>query len=93
MQNRVEIYDRNGSRIVERDSVRLLEIPSGLLDDLPQADREAITKLVGKEFVVLGFGDHGEVEVEHVYPEGHDYYSRTIWVAPSSVVKLAGDTM
>jgi hypothetical protein len=45
------------------DMVVLTAVPPGLLDGLPQEDQHAITAMVGKPVLLVGYDDDGRAEV------------------------------
>jgi hypothetical protein len=46
------------------DQVVLIEIPPGLLDDLPTEDQEAISAIVGKSVALNEYDDVGRAELQ-----------------------------
>ena len=48
----------------KRKQVRLLGLPHGFLDDLPQGDRRALLDAVGTQVKFNGFDEHGRAELE-----------------------------
>ena len=46
------------------DRVVLIELPPGLLDELPTEDQEAISAIVGKTVVLNEYDDVGRAELE-----------------------------
>lgn len=46
------------------DVVVLIEIPPGLLNDLPSEDQEAIREVVGKSIKLSGYEGDGRAELE-----------------------------
>jgi hypothetical protein len=46
------------------DTVLLIKVPPGLLNDLPVEDQRAISQAVGKPLVLNEYDDHGRAELE-----------------------------
>jgi hypothetical protein len=46
------------------DTVVLIEVPPGLLDDLPIEDQQAINEVVGKPVLLNEYDDAGRAELE-----------------------------
>lgn len=82
----LEFSDSEGNKLFLNNTVLLLGIPDGLLDDLPDEDQDAILKLIGKKLMIQGFHDNYKLEIEYIYPEGSKSFCRSIWVNPSFVV-------
>ena len=61
------------------EMVVLTEVPSGLLDDLPAEDQQAIIEVVGRPIVLRGYDDYGRAELEF---EDRDGNGHVIFVAP-----------
>lgn len=55
------------------------EVPSGLVDDLPAEDQQAIVQVVGKPIVLRGYDDVGRAELEFEDCDGNGH---VIFVAP-----------
>ncbi len=64
------------------DSVVLVEIPSGLLDDLPTEDQEAIREVVGKPILFKEYDDAGRAELAFRDRNGDLHY---IYVSPQFI--------
>jgi hypothetical protein len=66
---------RDDRRAPERprpgDKVVLIEVPPGLLDDLPTEDRKAISNVVGKPIVLNEYDDDGRAELEFNDADGN----------------------
>jgi hypothetical protein len=71
------------------ESVVLVAVPPGLLDGLPDEDQRAITAIVGKPVMLVGYDEDGRAELH--FPDPFDVqtdeYSHThsIWVAPKFI--------
>jgi hypothetical protein len=70
------------------DRVVLTAVPLGLLDGLPQEDQHAITAMVGKPVLLVGYDDDdGRAEICFADPFdiGTDPYSNThsVWMPPA----------
>lgn len=46
------------------DTVLLIRVPPGLLNDLPVEDQRAISQVVGKPLILNEYDDHGRAELE-----------------------------
>jgi hypothetical protein len=46
------------------DTVLLIEIPPGFLNDLPSEDQRAIAEIVGKRVHLVGYDEDGRAELE-----------------------------
>ena len=57
--------------------VILKTLPPGLSDGLPLRDKRAITAIVGKPVVLVGYDDVGRAELEFVDKRGDNH---SIWV-------------
>jgi hypothetical protein len=64
------------------DMVTLSEIPSGLLDDLPEEDQRAISEIVGKPVRLNEYDHAGRAELEFVDGEGVLHF---IYVSPDII--------
>lgn len=64
------------------DSVVLLAAPAELLRGLPREDQKAISAIVGKPIVLVGYDDDGRAELEFADSEGGNH---SIWVDPSVI--------
>jgi len=62
--------------------VVLVEIPRGMLDDLPLEDQEAITDVVGKPVLLNEYDDAGRAELEFTDRAGQIHF---IFVAPEFI--------
>jgi hypothetical protein len=62
--------------------VVLIEIPRGMLDDLPPEDQEAITDVVGKPILLNEYDDAGRAELEFKDRHGQIHF---IFVAPEFI--------
>jgi len=71
------------------DRVVLATVPPGLLDGLPQEGQHAITAMVGKPVLLVGYDDDGRAEIffDDPFDDGTDPYSNThsVWVPPAFV--------
>lgn len=77
-------FDRNKNPITIGDHIRIIEIPEGLPEGLPEEDQVAIYAQVGKVLVVQGFEMDGSAELEFVDDAGHIH---TIWINPNYLEK------
>ena len=82
-----EYLDSQGRSLRQGDKVIYLEAREHLLRGLPFSDQEAIKTQVGKEMVVEGFDNYGNVELEFL-DKGETRYSHTIWVEPDCLKKI-----
>ena len=62
--------------------VVLTAIPRGMLDDLPEEDKQAIKEIVGKPVLLNEYDDAGRAELEFKDREGHPHY---LFVAPEFI--------
>lgn len=69
------------------EMVILIEVPRGMLDDLPPEDQQAIADVVGKPIRLNEYDDAGRAELEFKDGNGHLHY---IWVIPE-FIKAAYD--
>jgi hypothetical protein len=69
-------------------SVILLEVPTGLVDDLPLEDQRAIRAVVGKPVVLVEYDECGRAELEFVDESGNNH---SIWVAPAFIRAAGSD--
>jgi hypothetical protein len=72
------------------ETVVLTTVPPGFLDDLPQEDPHAITAIVGKPVLLVGYDEIGRAELrfEDPFDVGTDVYSHNthaIWVPPAFI--------
>ncbi len=67
------------------DEVVLIEVPLGLLDDLPTEDQEAISNIVGKPVVLNEYDDDRRAELEFKDANGN---SHLIYVRPEFIRSL-----
>jgi hypothetical protein len=69
------------------DTVVLTAVPAGLLDGLPQEDQHAITAMVGRPVLLVGYDDDGRAEVffDDPFDVRTGAYSNThsVWVPPA----------
>ena len=69
--------------------VVLITVPPGLLDGLPAEDQRAITAIIGKPVMLVGYDEDGRAELYFADPFDvqSDEYSHThkIWVAPEFI--------
>ena len=82
-----EYLDSQGRSLRQGDKVIYLEAREHLLRGLPFSDQEAIKAQVGKEMVVEGFDNYGNVELEFL-DKGEAHYSHTIWVEPDCLKEI-----
>jgi len=62
--------------------VVLIEVPRGMLDDLPPEDQEVITDVVGKPILLNEYDDAGRAELEFKDRDGQIHF---IFVAPEFI--------
>jgi hypothetical protein len=67
------------------DTVTLAEVPSGLLDNLPAEDQQAILDVVGKPILLTEYDADGRAELEFRDRNSHLHF---IYVSPE-FIKLA----
>jgi len=69
------------------DMVVLTAVPHGILDGLPEEDQHAITAIVGKPAMLVGYDDDGRAEIsfDDPFDVRTDVYSNThsVWVPPA----------
>ena len=56
--------DTQDNKPKPRDTVLLIRVPPGLLNDLPVEDQRAISQVVGKPLILNEYDDHGRAELE-----------------------------
>jgi hypothetical protein len=66
------------------ETVFLVEIPPGLLNDLPSEDQRAISQAVGKPVRFVEYDEDGRVELEFTDAEN---VIHSIWVDPRYVAR------
>ena len=71
------------------ETVVLTTLPPGLIDGLPQEDQNAITAIVGKPVLLVGYHEDGRAELDFEDPfdvrtDGSSH-THTIWVPPASI--------
>jgi hypothetical protein len=59
--------------------VILSKLPVGFVDDLPNEDKKAISAVVGKPVLLVGYDDDGRVELKFTDLNGTIHF---VWVAP-----------
>jgi hypothetical protein len=64
------------------DIVLLIEIPSGLLNDLPPEDQRAVTATVGKPIRLVEYDEDGRAELEFTDTENVTHF---IYVDPQYI--------
>ena len=60
----------------------LTKLPPGLLDGLPEQDQMAISAIVGKRILFVGYDEDGRAELEFTDSEGIGHF---IYVSPEFV--------
>ncbi len=60
-------------------AVVLTKIPPGLVDGLPTEDQRAISEIVGKSVLLVGYDADGRADLEFKDDDGTIHF---IWVAP-----------
>ena len=71
-----------GKRVKPGQMVVLVEVPPGLLDDLPVEDQQAINEVVGKPIQLNEYDEDGRVELEFRDGNGASHY---IYVNPEFI--------
>ena len=64
------------------DTVVLIEVPPGLLDDLPIEDQQAINEVVGKPVLLNDYDNAGRAELEFKDHNGDFHF---IYVSPAFI--------
>jgi hypothetical protein len=64
------------------DEVILIQIPPGLLDDLPAEGQEAISNVVGKPVVLNEYDENGRAELEFKDVDGNFHL---VYVSPNFI--------
>lgn len=82
-----EHLDSQARPLRRGDKVIYLDAREHLLSGLPFSDQEAIKAQVGKEMMVEGFDNYGNVELEFL-EEADAHHSHTIWVEPDCLKKI-----
>ncbi len=67
------------------DTVILLALPSGFIDDMDAEDREACSAAVGSQVVFNEYDDIGRAELQFTSRDGHIHF---IWVEPKFIKSL-----
>jgi hypothetical protein len=71
------------------ETVVLTTVPPGYLDGLPQEDQNAITAMVGKPVLLVGYDEDGRAELSFDDPfdvrTADHSQTHTIWVPPASI--------
>jgi hypothetical protein len=63
------------------DKVVLTEVPPGMLDGLPEEDRQAIAEIVGKPILLIDYDD-GRAELEFKDRNGEIHF---VYVSPEFI--------
>jgi len=74
--------DNRATKPKPGDTVVLTEIPHGLVDDLPQADQQAVSEVVGKPIALNGYDDDGRAELQFTDDNGVIHF---IYVKPDFI--------
>ena len=84
-------YVRRNRQAPGGERVVLVTLPPGLLDGLPDEDQRAITAIVGKPVLLVGWDEIGRAELEFDEPfdARTDHYSHThsIWIPQEFIVR------
>jgi len=56
------------------DTVVLTRVPHGLLDGLPKTDQKAISEIVGKPILLVGYDDDKRAELEFTDGSGVTHF-------------------
>jgi hypothetical protein len=75
----------NNSKPNPGDTVVLMQVPAGLLNDLPSEDQEAIRDRVGKPIKLNDYDEAGRAELEFKDRDGILHY---MYVQPRYIRKL-----
>jgi len=75
----------HGKKVLKNKSVVLKGLPPGFIDDLPLEDQQAISSVVGKSVVLLGYDEDGRAELEFTAKDG---VIHCIWVQPKFVAAV-----
>ena len=75
----------NNSKPNPGDTVVLMQVPAGLLNDLPSEDQEAIRDAVGKPIKLNDYDEAGRAELEFKDRDGILHY---MYVQPRYIRKL-----
>lgn len=82
--------EHNKPRVGEQ--VILLALPPGFLAGLPEEDQRAITAMVGRPVMVVGYDDRGSVELHFEdpfeSPTNKSSLSHSIWVGPDCIGRI-----
>lgn len=74
------------------EQVILLALPPGFLDGLPDEDQRAITAMVGKPVLLLGYDEDGRAELYFDDPfeprSESSSYSHSILVSPEFIQRI-----
>ena len=62
-----------------KKKVILAQLPAGFIDDLPNEDKKAISAVVGKPVLLVGYDEDGRAELKFTDPNGTIHF---VWVAP-----------
>jgi hypothetical protein len=68
------------------DTVVLMAVPLGMLDDLPSEDQQAIKEIVGKPILLTQFDEDGRAELEFRDANGNFH---TLYVSPEFIIKAS----
>jgi hypothetical protein len=73
--------------------VILIGLPPRFLEGLPEEDQRAITAMVGKAVMLVGYDDDGDAELEFADPfdadpENYFSHTHTIWVAAEFIAPV-----
>jgi len=71
------------------EQVILVELPPGFLHDLPEEDQRAITAMVGRRVLLIGYDEDGRAELhfdDPFVPRTHkSSHTHSIWVGPEFI--------
>jgi hypothetical protein len=70
------------------DSVRVLKVPSNLLDDPEFRTLSVFEKCVGRLFPVVGIREDGMIEIEIGEVLGKPSNMETIWIEPDCIAVM-----
>ncbi|MBV9243314.1 MAG: hypothetical protein JO366_00710 [Methylobacteriaceae bacterium] len=80
--------DLTGQPLIVGDRVLVDSIPTSLIKELPESDREAIKNQIGRTLTISGFDNWGNAELE--FSESMDSI-HTIWIETSVLRKLSDE--
>jgi hypothetical protein len=82
-----EFTDRHGMVIRKGDTVKLLDIPLGLLLGRTESEQNALREAIGNRHLVQSYNQHGKIELEFYDARGIPH---TIFINPACVTRIPG---